>query len=335
MTPAAYERLQDSAADVLWRPDLIPPMRWVADFVGDPHFHRSSVQQREYESLLATAEVLYGIPDSSPGLLARTVAANTALRWVQTMAAGGGAQVRAAHLSNEDLQRIRFTTSAGVHGIPLSEYALFGALAGLKNLPRLQTDKSAAHWPDRWPMSMLSGATVLVVGLGGIGRATASMFAALGARVIGVNRSGKRVRDVDRVGRLDDLPQMFAESDVVILSLPSTAAVEDLVDARLLSHLRPGATIVNVGRGTVIDEGALLDALDTGRVGFAALDVVRDEPLAVTSRLWLHPRVLISPHNAAMSTDEERLIVELFHRNLQRYLTDQPLINQVDTLEFY
>lgn len=182
---------------------------------------------------------------------------------------------------------------------------------------------------------MLSGATVLVVGLGGIGRATASMFAALGARVIGVNRSGKRVRDVDRVGRLDDLPQMFAESDVVILSLPSTAAVEDLVDARLLSHLRPGATIVNVGRGTVIDEGALLDALDTGRVGFAALDVVRDEPLAVTSRLWLHPRVLISPHNAAMSTDEERLIVELFHRNLQRYLTDQPLINQVDTLEFY
>lgn len=313
----------------------LPPMRFPADFSGEPSFRRTPEAAEWWRAQLRDAEALYGIPDVDPALLAAVVRENDGLRWVHTMAAGGGGQVRGAGLSTDDLERVRFTTSAGVHGTSLAEFALLGLLAGAKRLPRLRADQAAHRWPDRWVMDPVTGSTVLVLGLGGIGAEVARTAAALGVHVIGASRSGRPVNGVAEVVTVDELATILPRVDAVVSTLPGTAATEGLIDAAFFDALRPGATFVNVGRGTVVDEDALLDALRSGRVGFAALDVVAVEPLAADSPLWDLPQVLISPHTAALTVTEEERIVRLFAENARRLLDGEPLRNVVDTVEFY
>lgn len=314
---------------------LLPPVRYPADHNGDPSFRRTPEQQQRFEEMIDGADALYGLPDEDPAALRRAVDANKGLRWVHTMAAGGGAQIKAAELDAEQLERIEFTTSAGVHAAPLAEFALFGLLAGAKNLPRLRSDQAAHRWPDRWLMGQLREQTVLVVGLGGIGAEVARLLSAMGTRVIGTSRRGAAVDGVVEVVHPDDLVEVVARVDGIVVTLPGTAATEKLVSAEVLAAVRRGATLVNVGRGTVIDEDALAVALREGRIGFAALDVVAQEPLDPASPLWELPNVLISPHNATLTPAEERRIAELFAENATRLLDGRDLRNPVDTVEFY
>lgn len=314
---------------------LLPPMRMPGDHKGDPAFSRSPDQQRAFEALVDSAQALYGVPDETPAALRRAADANPGLQWVHTMPAGGGAQVKAASLSGEQLERIAFSTSAGVHAEPLAEYAVFGLLAGAKHLPRLRSQQSDGVWSGRWPMAMLSEQRILLVGLGSIGRATAAKLKALGATVIGVSRHDHAVEHVDQLVHPDRLADAVADVDGIVVSLPGTAATEGLVSAEVFGAVKPGTTLVSVGRGTVIDEAALLDALDDGRVASAVLDVFATEPLPADSRLWSHPSVLVSPHTAALNPAEDRLIARLFARNATRLLDGLPLINRVDTVEFY
>lgn len=123
--------------------------------------------------------------------------------------------------------------------------------------------------------------------------------------------------------------------DAVVNTLPGTAATEKLLGEEFFAALSEEAIVVNVGRGTVIDEEALVEALDAGRVGFAALDVFAVEPLPVSSPLWGHPRVLVSPHTAALNSGEEERIAQLFAENARRLLDGEELVNLVDTIEFY
>jgi phosphoglycerate dehydrogenase-like enzyme len=310
--------------------DLLPPMRYPGDHSGDPAFRRTPDQQARFDALLDSAEALYGIPDVSPRALARTVAANPRLRWVQTMAAGGAAQVAAAGLADADVDRVTFTTSAGVHAGTLAEFALFGVLAGAKDLPRLTAQQRAHEWPGRWFMGQVREQTVLVLGLGAIGRETARLLTAVGARVLGANRSEGAVDGVERVVGLDRLAEVAAEADALVVTLPGAPATDRLVDASVLRALKPGATVVNVGRGTVIDEDALVDALRSGPVGCAVLDVTAVEPLPADSPLWDLPNVVISPHTAALSVEEDRRIAELTAENARRLLDGEPLLNVVD-----
>lgn len=314
---------------------LLPPMRHPADFSGDPSFRRTPEQQAAYEQLIDSADALYGIPDVDPAALARAVRANPALRWVHTMAAGGGGQVRAAQLTAEELERVTFTTSAGVHGDALAEFAVFGVFAGAKHLPRLQRQQQDREWSGRWVMSQVADQTVLVLGLGGIGRAVAQKLSALGATVIGTSRSGSSVPGVSRTVHPDDIASVLPQVDSVVATLPGTDATHHLVGREVFAALRPGATLVNVGRGTVVDETALLDALESGAVGFAALDVFEVEPLPTENPLWAHPCVLVSPHTAALDAREDGRIAELFADNATRLLDGAPLRNVVDTVEFY
>lgn len=321
--------------DLVRDQSLLPPMRHPADFSGDPAFTRSPEEQRRFDELVDSAEVLYGIPDVDPAALARTVRVNPRLRWVQIMAAGGGSQVAAAGLDPDQLERVAFTTSAGVHGGPLAEFAVFGVLAGAKTLPRLRAQQDAHAWTDRWMMRQVSEQTVLVLGLGGIGREVARKLSALDATVIGTSRSPRSVPGVDRVIDPADIGEIAGQVDAVVTTLPGTASTHGLLDAGFFGRLRHGATVVNVGRGTVIDEPALIEALRSGRVGFAALDVFAQEPLAASSPLWDLPNVLVSPHTAALNDGEERRIAELFARNATLLLDGGPLVNRVDTVEFY
>lgn len=314
---------------------LLPPMRHPGDHAGDPEFTRTAEQQARFDELVDSADALYGLPSERPDELRRTADANPNLRWVQTMAAGGGAQVRAAKLSDEQLGRVAFTSSAGVHGEPLAEFSVFGLLAGAKLLPRLLERQSRREWAPRFTMSLISEQRILVIGLGGIGKVTAQKLSALGATVIGTSRREVTVPGVDEIVHPDDLVDVVGSVDGVVVTLPGTAATERLLGERFFAAVKPGTTLVNVGRGTVIDEPALIRALDHGRIGFAALDVVASEPLDAASPLWTHPGVLISPHTAALNPAEDRLIAELFARNATRLLDGEPLINRVDTVEFY
>ncbi|HWU45774.1 MAG TPA: D-2-hydroxyacid dehydrogenase [Humibacter sp.] len=314
---------------------LLPPMRHPADFSGDPAFRRSAEEQGRFERLIDDADALYGIPDVNPEALKRAMDANPALRWVQVMAAGGGSQVKAAGLRAEQLERVAFTTSAGVHGVPLAEFALFGVLAAAKSLPRLLAQQRAHEWSGRWQMAQLSEQTVLVLGLGGIGAEVARLLSALGARVIGTSRQERAVEHVDELVHPGAIASVAARVDAVVVALPGTAATDGMLGAEFFAAARPGLTVVNVGRGTVIDEPALIAALADGTVGFAALDVVAVEPLAPDSVLWDHPNVLISPHTAALNAGEDRRIAELFADNATRLLEGRPLRNRVDTVHFY
>jgi phosphoglycerate dehydrogenase-like enzyme len=328
------ERLEPRV-EMVRDPELLPPERYPADHHGDPSFVRDAGQQRRFDDILAGADALYGIPGEDPEVLRRAVEVNPGLRWVHTMAAGGGAQVKAAGLAPEQLARVTFTTSAGVHSGPLAEYALLGLLAGAKNVPRLQADAARHEWPHRWLMGQLREQTVLVVGLGGIGREVARILAALGTRVIGTSRRGEPVDGVAELVHPSELATVVGRVDGIVVTLPGTAATEKLVSAEVLAAVRPGATLVNVGRGTVVDEDALVDALRDGRIGFAALDVFTVEPLDADSPLWDLPNVLISPHNATLTPAEGRRIAELFADNATRLLDGLPLRNVVDTVEFY
>lgn len=321
--------------DLVRDQSLMAPMRWAADFDGDPDFRRTPAQQAAFESLVDSAEVLYGIPDVSPAALNRTVRANQRLRWVQIMAAGGGGQVKAAGLTPEQLASVVFTTTAGVHAGPLAEFAIFGLMAGAKHLPRLNAQRGAKEWSGRWAMGQLSEQTVLVVGLGHIGREVARKLSALGARVIGVSRAQITVPGAQYVVGPEHLADVAALVDAVVVTLPGTEATYQIVDQKVLAQFRSGTTLVSVGRGTVIDEAALVSALLDGRVGFAAFDVFAVEPLPADSPLWTHPNVVVSPHTAANNAAEERLIAELFVDNARRFLDGESLRNVVDTVEFF
>ena len=315
--------------------ELYRPRRFPADWDGDPAHQRTEEQQRRFEEMVDSADVLFSLPDIDPSQFARTASANPRLRWVMTMAAGGGSQLRAAGLAPEQLERIAVTTSAGTHGGPLAEFALLGVLAGAKTLPRLLAQQRDHDWSPRWEMRQLDTMRVLVVGLGGIGKACAALFHAVGATVLGTTRSGAPVEGVDELVPIEDLASAAADVDAIVVTLPGTDATVGLVGQEVLGAVRPGTILVNVGRGTVVDEPALLDGLESGRIGFAALDVVAREPLTADSPLWDHPNVLISPHTAALDRREEERIVAQFIENLRRFLDGEELANRVDTVEFY
>ncbi|HEV7949386.1 MAG TPA: D-2-hydroxyacid dehydrogenase [Glaciihabitans sp.] len=314
---------------------LLPTQRHGGDHQGDPSFTRTAEQQQKFDALVDSADALYGLPDESATALARTITANPTLRWVHTTPAGGGAQVRAAKLGEDDLNRILFTQSAGVHAEPLAEFALLGVLAGLKQLPRLQAAQAENRWADRWTMGLISEQTILVVGLGSIGKAVAQKLSLLGATVIGVHRREVDAPGVTKIVPVDDFADAAASADAIIMTLPGTAATNKMLSSTVLAAVRPGVTVVNVGRGTTIDEDALVVALGDGRVGYAALDVFATEPLSESSPLWGMPNVLVSPHTSALHPNEDRLIAELFADNATRLLDGRPLINRVNTVEFY
>ncbi len=328
LTVSLAARLPD--VEMIHEPSLLPPSRWPGDFAGEPAFRRSPAQQERFERLLSSADVLFGIPDLDPASLARTVRTNPRLAWVQVMAAGGAAQVREAGLVRAELDRVAFTTGAGVHTGPLSEFALFGLLAGAKNLPRLRADQERREWPGRWAMGQLCDQRIVVVGLGHLGRAVAAAVGAMGGKVTGVNRSQGTWPGVEAVLPLEALRDAATDAHALVNTLPESAQTRHLVSAEVLASMAPGATIVSIGRGSVIDETALAAAAGRGDIGFAALDVFEVEPLPRTSPLWDLPNVLVSPHTAASSPHEERLLVDLFGDNLDRFLAGGALRNRID-----
>ena len=323
-------RAVDPRVEVSYAPELLPPVRYPNDHRGVEDFQRTPPDERCFWELIAGAEVLYGIPGDSPEGLARAVRRGDRLRWVQATSAGAGEQVASAGLSREDLERVTVTSAAGVHAGPLAEFALLGLLAFTKDLPRLEADQRAHRW-GHYPVPELSGRTLLIVGLGQVGMEVARLAVAFGMRVIGVNRSGRAESPhVHEVGRTSALENYLPEADAIVISAPLTEETSGLIDAAAFARMKPGTMLVNVGRGGVVDEAALIEALRSGRLAGAALEVFEREPLPADSPLWDLPNVLVSPHTAGLSMREDERIVSLFVENLGHYLRGEPLRNRVD-----
>ncbi len=329
-------RAVDPSVTVLYEPELLPPERFPADHAGDPDFRRTPEQEERYWDMLNKAQVLYGLPNESPAGLARIANSNPRLEWVHAMAAGAGGAVKASGLDAATLQKFKVTTSAGVHALPLAEFAALGILNGFKRSAELAQDQAAKLWPElRTPTRLVNGSRLVVTGLGEIGLETARIARALGMIVSGTKRTVEPIDGIDVVTDNDGLAGLLGTADAVVNTLPGTPYTEKLFSREVFAAMKPGTVFVNVGRGTVVDEEALLEALGNGQVSYACLDVFAVEPLPQDSPLWTHPRVMVSPHTSALSAAENRLIAERFCSNLRTYLDGGELPHLVDTVHFY
>lgn len=329
-------RAVDPSVTVRYEPDLLPPERFPADHSGDPDFQRTPEQEERYWDMVNSAQVLYGFPNESPAGLARVAKENAGLQWIHAMAAGAGGAVKASGLEQDVLQKFKVTSSAGVHALPLAEFAALGILNGFKRTAEMAQDQAAKVWPElRTPTRLVSGSHLVITGLGEIGMETARIARALGMTVSGTKRSVEDIDGIEEVADNSGLAALLATADAVVNTLPGTPYTEGLLNRDAFAAMKPGTVFVNVGRGTVVDEAALLEALDNGQVSYACLDVFAVEPLPLDSPLWSHPRVMVSPHTSALSSAENRRIAGRFCSNLRTFLDGGTLPHEVDTLHFY
>lgn len=255
------------------------------------------------------------------------------LRWAHSASAGIGGSLHGAMRASD----VILTNSAGVYAEPIADSVLATILyfaRGLDLAVRAQAerrwDKASFDAADA-PMREVAEGTVGIVGLGGIGRAVARRALALGMRVIASRRSGSDGPDgVEIVTGDDALARMLPRIDYLAVTVPLTAETEGMIGAGEMALLKPGAVVINVARGAVIDEGALIEALREGRIRGAGLDVFATEPLPGESPLWSLPNVLVTPHVSGASHGFWRRETDLIVENLGRYLRGEPLRNTVD-----
>jgi len=232
------------------------------------------------------------------------------------------------------------TNARGVFSDPIAEYVLMMILAIIRRLPQLLELQRERTWQPL-PATEMRDTTVGIVGLGSIGRAVASLSLGFGARVVAIRRSGAAgpadatTAGIERIMRPDQLPELLAESDMVVLAMPLTGDTTDLFDARMLARMRPGSWLINVARGGLVNERALIGALRDGPMAGAVLDAFREEPLPPDSPLYGLPNLIVTPHTSWTSGRVLDRTIELFRVNLIRYIAGEPLLNIVDTTKGY
>jgi phosphoglycerate dehydrogenase-like enzyme len=299
-----------------------------------------ALSEEDDQRYLPTTDILFTIPLPSDMQLAPR------LKWVQLLSAGY------EHLHGHPIEgtSIVVTNASGIHGIPISEYVLTVMMMLSRKLNLiLATENADTLWqPFQFVGRELYGATIGVIGVGSIGREIARLASAFGMRVIGVDsRSpdvlqmpGRYLQERDSIAMTtegaafdflpaDQLDYLLAESDFVVLAVPHTQDTHHLINTERLQKMKPSAFLINPARGALVDDDALLEALESGWIAGAALDAFEPEPLAAEHPYYQMPNVLVTPH---MSGHTDRLFercVDVFCANLDRYLKGEALLNQV------
>ena len=284
----------------------------------------------EAKRLIGDAEVYFGF-----GMTADLLHAAHALRWVHSAAAGVG-NVLGSGLADTT---VLLTNSAGIHGPPIAEFVVAGILHFLRGLDVAIAQQRRSEWNKTFfvaedsPLREVSECRVLIVGTGGLGGESARRLACLGATCVGVRRRpelGAPEGFVAVVGQ-DGLDEELAKADVLVLAAPFTADTAEMMTRERLMRLPQGAIVVNVARGALLDDDAVADLLERGRLRGAVLDVFREEPLPASSRLWSLPNALIMPHTSPVSPRRYwPRQLDLFLANWHRYVRGEPLLNLVD-----
>jgi phosphoglycerate dehydrogenase-like enzyme len=315
----------------MWRPPTWFVEKLRAEFPDAEVLY--SAQKRDDAQALRDADVMIGWSLSPEQLRAAT-----SLRWVYSITAAVDQFLYPELLSSE----IALTNAGSVHGPVVAEHAIAGLLALARRLP------SAVRYQDRrrWAMEAIwkeqprprevRGAMLVVVGLGSIGADVAEMAAALKMHVIGVREHPERgAAGAHEVVGFDALDNAIAQADFVVLAAPLTPRTSHLIDGRRLQLFKPTAFLINVSRGALVEEAALVKALREHKLAGAALDVFEEEPLSRWSPLWKMPQVLITPHTAFLTQNVWHRHYEVFAANLKRYLAGERLEGVVDLKRGY
>jgi phosphoglycerate dehydrogenase-like enzyme len=322
LPPDAERAIRDATPEG-WRIDTVrAPTSSDGDGAGTP--------TGEALGAIGDAEVYFGFGITRPLFIAAR-----RLRWVHSAAAG----VRGALFPEMLASRVLLTNSAGIHAIPIAETVVGGLLYLLRGFDMAVEQQRDGRWDksrfvaDDSVLRELGGCRVLIVGTGGIGSEIARRVAPFGVECVGIRRHPARGAPAgfDRVAGPDSLDDELATADVVVLAAPLTSETSGTLNAARIARLRPGAIVVNVARGALLDENALAAAVAAGRLRGAVLDVFRNEPLAADSPLWQLRSVLVTPHVSPVSPGRfwPRQL-ELFLDNWRRYVEGAPLRNLVD-----
>ncbi len=274
---------------------------------------------------LEEADVLFLRWGLSPEATRRLLTRIPGLRWIHTISAG------VDHLLFPELRDSDaiLTNASGVFNIPIAETVMAYILAVVKRLPEFWARQREHRW-EKLPLRELRGLTVGVIGLGDIGTEVARLCRAFGMRVLGLRRRPAPSDIADEVMPPDRLHDLIARSAFVVIAVPLTAETRGMIGRAELAAMKPDAWLINISRGAIVDEEALMEALREGRIGGACLDVFAQEPLPPDSPLWDLPNVIITPHNSWSSPHIEEREIDLFLENLRRYVAGEPLLNVVD-----
>jgi len=312
-------RIRAAAAgdvEVIHEPDLLPPTRYVADHKGVETWTRTPEQQQRFNARLAEADFLWDIPPLHM-LPAQDMSFAPNLKWVQTTSSGVGPVIRALSMKDSG---VTVTTARGVHAVPLAEFSLMAILMHFKGLAHLQREQAAHRW-ERYCSHSLEDKLVAIVGAGEVGRRVADVCKFHGMRIAAMSRSltpeAAATLGYDEVFTRSDLVDIAARADAIVLCVPHTSETEGMIGRNVIAAMGPETVLVNIARGQVIDEPALIESLAQGRPGLAALDVAAVEPLPAQSPLWGMDNVLISPHSASTVHRENAMITDLFVHNMR------------------
>ena len=276
----------------------------------------------ELENLISGVEAAFGKPPIE--LLPKALS----LRWLQLQGAGADRWVRA--LKDSD---VLITNASGVHSIPISEHILALMFALARNLPFALRGQIERRWLSHSEHKVfeLAGKSVILVGTGAIGGHFAKAASSLGMEVLGVRKHPDRGGEgMVRVVSPDRLPDVLPEGDFVVLTTPLTTETEGMIGRQELALMKPGSYLVNIGRGKLVDQAALIESLRKGGIAGAGLDVFEEEPLPPDSPLWGMENVVITSHYAGLSPRYSERLWTLFRVNFARYLAGEPLANTVD-----
>jgi phosphoglycerate dehydrogenase-like enzyme len=275
---------------------------------------------------LASADIAFGQPDAGQCLKCEK------LRWVEVTTAGYTRYDTPEFREGFRARGALFSNVSEVFADPCAQHVLAMMLAlGRQLLPSHRdqlTDHSWHYAQRRYDSKLLTGQTVLLLGFGAIGRRLAELLAPFGMNVMAVRRQTRSERGV-RIIPEENVSSALAEADHVVNILPDNASTRNYVNARRLSCCKPGARFYNVGRGSTVDDKALLEALGSGRIGMAYLDVFEPEPLAPDHPFWTAPNCFITPHTAGGRSDQDEAIVKHFLRNLAAFTKGEPLVDRI------
>jgi phosphoglycerate dehydrogenase-like enzyme len=326
--PAEIERLKAEVTrrglNLIYHPEWLEP----ADFPAQ-HKHKLNLtpeQENQWLADLRQADILL---DFETNTLARWRSENLVprLRWLQATSAGVGAPLAQAGLKNSPFI---VTTASGIHAGPLAEFVMLGLLMWVKLLP-VNARQQAAHQWRQYATDELPGKTLAIIGPGKIGREVARLARAFGMRVLASPSQLERRTPADYNAEAlfnnqdkAELHATLAQTDALVLAMPLTPTTERMIGAAEFAALKPGAFFINIARGKVIDESALIAALQSGHLSGAALDVFETEPLPADSPFWDMSNVLVTPHSASTVYRENERVIDLFLHNLDLLLAGRP-----------
>lgn len=275
-------------------------------------------------------EVLYTIRfGGTPRYPRQAILDSPSLRWVSV--GGSGTD----HLAPWDPDRLTVTNAAGVGAPTMAQFAIAAMLHFNLGLPHFAKMQRQRQWDPSGKVASIEGRTLAILGLGKMGQATARLAKALGLRVLGLRARPAPTPGVDRVFAVGELHDVLPEADFLLVSVPLTPATRGLMDAAAFRRLKPGAVLVDVSRGGVVRQAALIEALQSGRLAGAALDVFETEPLPVDNPLWGMANVILTPHCTSVYDGWDRRSMEMFCDNLDRWRQGLALENVVDPARGY